>query len=98
MVLVLTSLPATAGMAGVQPPPAAEALEREVVDAAVATAVTEAASRGIRGAALTPHLLAAIAKATDGRSMRTNLALLEANAALAGEIASHLAAQAAEPS
>lgn len=82
----------------VQPPPAAEALEREVVDAAVATAVTEAASRGIRGAALTPHLLAAIAKATDGRSMRTNLALLEANAALAGEIASHLAAQAAEPS
>ncbi len=79
----------------VQPPPAADALPRELVDAAVATAVSDAAQRGIRGAALTPHLLAAIAAATDGRSMRTNLALLEANAALAGEIASHLAARAA---
>lgn len=80
----------------VQPPPAAEALPREVVDHAVANAVAEAARLGIRGAALTPHLLAAIADATAGRSMRTNLALLEANAALAGEIASHLAARAPE--
>lgn len=80
----------------VQAPPATAALSRDVVDAAVAAAVAEAAERGIRGAALTPHLLAAIAAATNGRSMRTNLALLEANAALAGEIASHLAARAPE--
>ncbi|HRN52451.1 MAG TPA: pseudouridine-5'-phosphate glycosidase [Gemmatimonadaceae bacterium] len=81
----------------VQEPPAADALPRQLVDTAVAAAVRDAAGQGIRGAALTPHLLAAIAKATDGRSMRTNLALLESNAALAGEIASHLAARAANP-
>lgn len=87
----------TSAVLVVQPPPAAEALPRALVDAAVDAAVADATTRGIRGAALTPHLLAAIAAATDGRSMRTNLALLEANAALAGEIASHLAARAPEP-
>jgi pseudouridine-5'-phosphate glycosidase len=81
----------------VQPPPSDEALPRELVDTVVDTAIADAAARGIRGAALTPHLLAAIATATGGRAMRTNLALLDANAALAGEIASHLAARAPEP-
>jgi len=76
----------------VQPPPAAAALGRAEVDAVVAAAVEEARQRGIRGAALTPHLLAAIATATGGRSMTANLALLEANAALAGAIAQALAA------
>ncbi len=76
----------------VQPPPAAEALEAAFVERVVADAVTDAGARGIRGAALTPHLLAAIATATDGRSMRTNLALLEANASLAGAIATLLPA------
>ena len=76
----------------VQPPPAAAALGRAEVDAVVAAAVEEASQRGIRGAALTPHLLAAIATATGGRSMTANLALLEANAALAGAIAQALAA------
>lgn len=80
----------------VQPPPAEAALGRDEVDAVVAASVDDARVRGIRGAALTPHLLAAIARATDGRSMNTNLALLEANAALAGEIARHLAAHAAD--
>jgi len=76
----------------VQPPPASAALGRAEVDAVVAAAVEEARQRGIRGAALTPHLLAAIATATGGRSMTANLALLEANAALAGAIAQALAA------
>lgn len=75
----------------VQAPPAESALARAEVDALVHAAVEDARVRGIRGAALTPHLLAAIATATGGRSMRTNLALLEANAALAGAIAQALA-------
>ncbi len=71
----------------VQPPPAADALGREEVERAVAGALEAARASGLRGAAVTPFLLAAVESATDGRSLRTNLALLEANAALAAEIA-----------
>lgn len=71
----------------VQPPPAATALEPELVEQAVATALTDAKRVGVRGAAATPFLLNAVARATDGKSLETNLALLEANAGLAAEIA-----------
>ena len=71
----------------VQPPPVATALSLDLVDAAVAGAVREAAAAGITGAALTPFLLGAVLTATSGRSLPANLALLEANAALAGHIA-----------
>jgi len=46
----------------------------------------------VRGAAVTPFLLAAVERATGGRSLAANLALLEANASLAGRIAVALAA------
>jgi pseudouridine-5'-phosphate glycosidase len=71
----------------VQAPPADVALPRDIVDGAVATALEEARHQGVRGAALTPFLLAAVERATGGRSLRTNLGLLEENAALAGAIA-----------
>jgi pseudouridine-5'-phosphate glycosidase len=71
----------------VQPPPAQVALPREMVDEAVQHALTQARHDGIRGAALTPYLLAAVERQTEGRSLLANLALLAANAALAGEIA-----------
>ena len=71
----------------VQPPPVAAALDSRLVDEAVTTAVAEAAAAGISGARLTPFLLAAVERATGGRSLATNIALLEANAALAAEIA-----------
>jgi pseudouridine-5'-phosphate glycosidase len=76
----------------VQPPPAAAALDEAVVDAAVAGAVHDAEAAGIRGAALTPYLLGAVLRATEGRSLPANLALLEQNAALAARIAAALAA------
>ena len=80
------------GVLVVQPPPESSALDAEVVDAAVAGALTEARSAGIRGAEVTPFLLAAVERATLGQSLVTNLALLEANAALAADIAVVLAA------
>ena len=58
---------------------------------AVAHALDEARARDIRGAAVTPFLLAAVEKATDGRSLAANLGLLEENAFLAGAIATELA-------
>jgi pseudouridylate synthase len=60
------------------------------VDAAVEQALGEAKANGVRGGALTPFLLSAVERATGGQSLRTNLALLEENAFLAGAIAVEL--------
>jgi len=76
----------------VQPPPPAVALERTEVDRAVASAVEAAESEGVQGAAVTPYLLAAVERETGGRSLAANLGLLEANAALAADIAFELGA------
>ncbi|MDZ7631245.1 MAG: pseudouridine-5'-phosphate glycosidase [Gemmatimonadaceae bacterium] len=71
----------------VQPPPAHVALDQQTVDAAVLGAVRDAEVAGITGAAVTPFLLGAVLTATDGASLPANLALLEANAELAAQIA-----------
>ncbi len=71
----------------VQPPPAEHAVPVEVVEAATAAALTAARDAGIRGGAVTPFLLADIQQRTQGRSVQANLALLENNARLAGQIA-----------
>jgi pseudouridine-5'-phosphate glycosidase len=71
----------------VQAPPADVALPQDVVDDAVTAALHEARRHGVQGAAVTPFLLAAVERATGGRSLRTNLGLLEENASLAGAIA-----------
>ncbi len=71
----------------VQSPPAEHALRQSVVDDATTRALDEARRAGVRGSASTPFLLAAINRATGGRSLEANVALLEANARLAGEIA-----------
>jgi pseudouridylate synthase len=75
----------------VQPPPEDVALDPELVDRAVDRALQEARAGGIRGAAVTPFLLAAVERATEGRSLQANLGLLEENAFLAGQIAVCLA-------
>ena len=71
----------------VQAPPLESALDPELVEDATAAAITQAATRGIRGGAVTPFLLAEVQRRTDGASVRVNLALLSSNAALAGAIA-----------
>lgn len=78
----------------VQPPPPRSALDGAMVERAVDAALAEAESAGVRGGAVTPFLLAAVERATGGRSLAANLALLEANARLAGEISAALAAAA----
>lgn len=71
----------------VQPPPAPDALDADTVERAVAGGLARARAEGVRGAAVSPFLLAAVERETAGRSLRANLALLEANAGLAAEIA-----------
>jgi pseudouridine-5'-phosphate glycosidase len=71
----------------VQPPPAAFALEPALVEEATAAALQQARTQGVRGGAVTPFLLAEVQRRTNGQSVVANLALLEANAALAADIA-----------
>jgi pseudouridine-5'-phosphate glycosidase len=75
----------------VQPPPREAALPRTVVEGAVKRAEAAWRERGVAGGALTPFLLDAVREATGGRSLAANLALLESNASLAGQIAATLA-------
>ena len=71
----------------VQPPPKDSALDAALVETAVQHALNHARASGVRGASVTPFLLAAVERATQGASLAANLALLEANAALAARIA-----------
>ena len=72
------------------PPP--EPVPREAVEAAVEAGLAEARARGVRGKAVTPFLLEAVARATLGRARAANVALLERNARVAAEVAAALAA------
>lgn len=72
----------------VQPPPENTALDAEHVERAVLAALERAGAAGISGGEVTPYLLAEVSRSTGGKSLDTNLALLEANAKLAAEIAS----------
>lgn len=81
------SLPAGAGMLLCNPVPAAFALDAATVANAVRACEDEAERDGIRGKALTPFLLSCVAVRTDGSSLESNLALLESNARLAGDVA-----------
>jgi pseudouridylate synthase len=84
------SIPGGGGILFVQPPPADLAIDRDEVDAWIHEAMDEAAVRGIRGGAVTPHLLGSLARASGGRTLRVNIGLIVANAATAGAIASAL--------
>jgi pseudouridine-5'-phosphate glycosidase len=74
------------GMLVTVPVPAGSALSPEYVEAAVASALSEAQARSIEGSASTPFLLDWMARYTDGRSIRANVALLENNARVAAQI------------
>ncbi|MCC6174317.1 MAG: pseudouridine-5'-phosphate glycosidase [Chloroflexi bacterium] len=69
------------------PPPAGATLDTAMLDRAIGAAQAEADRRGLRGAALTPFLLAAVADATEGQSLEANLALLENNVRVGASIA-----------
>lgn len=74
------------------PPPEEERLPADVIEAAVETALIALKKSGVAGKDVTPALLASVERATGGRSVATNVALLESNADLAARIAQALAA------
>jgi pseudouridine-5'-phosphate glycosidase len=73
------------------PIPEVDALDPVVLDAAVDAALSELDAAGVRGAPVTPFVLARLVEATGGRSLPANLALAEHNAVVAAEIAAALA-------
>ena len=78
---------ACGGMLLTVPPPDATALDRETVEAAIGRALAAAETAQIRGPAVTPFLLAAMAEQTHGESIAANVALLRNNARVAAAVA-----------
>jgi pseudouridine-5'-phosphate glycosidase len=69
------------------PVPSAFAMDADEVGSAAREAEVLADRAGVSGKARTPFLLSALAELTGGRSLETNLALLEDNARVAAEVA-----------
>jgi pseudouridine-5'-phosphate glycosidase len=85
------ALPGAGGMLLVQPPPADVALDGAEVEGWIAEALVRVAADGLRGAAVTPSVLAHIAEASGGKTLRANIGLIVNNARMAGAIAVALA-------
>jgi pseudouridylate synthase len=68
------------------PIPVADEMDAQVYDRALGTALSEAATRGIRGRAVTPFLLEHMRAVTGGESVRVNVALLHHNAHVAAQL------------
>ncbi|MGI8998761.1 MAG: pseudouridine-5'-phosphate glycosidase [Candidatus Limnocylindria bacterium] len=83
-------IPGAGGMLIVQPPPVELALDAAEVDAWIEAGLRDAEVNRVRGGAVTPHLLAFIARISGGRTLSVNIGLIVNNARTAGEIASAL--------
>ena len=75
------------------PPPAASALDQAELDHLLEEARREASAAGIGGKEVTPFLLAALTRRSQGRTLAVNKDLVIRNAALGGRIARSLAAR-----
>ena len=69
------------------PIPESDEIPASEIEPVIAAALAEAARLGIRGKDVTPFLLSEIVKATRGRSLQANIALVKNNAAVASAIA-----------
>jgi pseudouridine-5'-phosphate glycosidase len=79
------------GMLVAAPVPEEAEIPADEIAPTIEQAVAEAAAQGLRSAEVTPFLLSCLAALTGERSLRTNLALLRNNAAVAAQIAVALA-------
>ncbi|MCC5618958.1 pseudouridine-5'-phosphate glycosidase [Nostoc sp. CHAB 5715] len=88
---VRTQLGIGGGMLIANPVPQAAEIPRDEMEIYIRRALDHADNDGISGKAVTPYLLDKIFHLTSGRSLETNIALVENNARLAAEIAVALA-------
>lgn len=75
------------GVLVANPIPAEASLDERLITRAIDEALASAATQGITGKRLTPYLLAQLADATGGASVRANRALAKNNAKVAAELA-----------
>lgn len=75
------------------PVPEQDELPRSELDPVIEAARARALATGAAGPSVTPAILAAIARATGGRAVATNLALAEHNAGIAAGIAAAIAVE-----
>jgi pseudouridine-5'-phosphate glycosidase len=84
-------LAGSGGILFVQPPPRELALDAGEVEAWTAEALEAADAAGVVGTALTPFVLAHVARASQGRALQANIGLIVNNARTAGSFAAALA-------
>ncbi len=75
------------GMVVANPIPTSASMPRDVIDAAIATALADADDAGVLGKDITPFLLARVAELTGDDSLDANIALVHDNARVATELA-----------
>ena len=73
------------------PVPVEDEADPEVINAAINEGLAAAAAQGVTGSGTTPFLLAHIVDSTGGASLKTNIALVKNNAAVAAKVAVELA-------
>jgi pseudouridine-5'-phosphate glycosidase len=71
----------------VTPPPAADAIPLDIVEAWITRAEKDAHLDGVHGNAVTPYLLSRLGEISGNQTQKTNLSLLKNNARLAAKIA-----------
>lgn len=64
-----------------------DAIDSDEVDIVIKEAMILADEHGIKGPAITPFLMKAVGKATEGRTVKANMSVLISTAALAGRLA-----------
>lgn len=95
--LVRTALGLPGGQLVANPIPANAALDADDIMPVIEIALREAKTQGIAAKSVTPFLLDKIGKATDGRALAANIALVLNNARLASQIALQLVALTRDP-
>lgn len=69
------------------PVPESDALSEKFIDAVITQALGEAEQQGIKGKDTTPFLLGKIKDLTEGKSLKTNIALVKHNARVGAQLA-----------
>ena len=78
------------GIVIANPIPVEHELDATIYETALATALAEVQAAGARGRDVTPFLLDRMRTLTEGRSVSSNLALLEHNARIGARLAAEL--------
>jgi len=90
LLLAKWDLGLSGGVVIANPVPEADALDEDIMTAAIEQALAEQKLSGIKGKESTPFLLAKVKELTQGQSLASNIQLVLNNAKLAAEIAKEL--------